>query len=195
MKLDTLIQELERIHDDFKLIPVKDIQVAEWVRWKCEYGCKAFGKHLTCPPYTPGPEETRKLLKCYEQALITRFNNVGPNLKVPPAHLHHYLWDAILTMHNTMFELERHAFLAGYYKAFAMAALPCSFCRDCLPEKEDFALDHAAKRFCKHQDKARPSMEACGIDVFKTMRAAGYDLEVRTSYQEQITFFGLLLID
>ncbi len=63
MKLDTLIQELEGIHDDFKLIPVKDIEVAEWVRWKCEYGCKAFGKHLTCPPYTPRPEDTRKLIK------------------------------------------------------------------------------------------------------------------------------------
>ena len=27
MKLDTLIQELEGIHDDFKLIPVKEISL------------------------------------------------------------------------------------------------------------------------------------------------------------------------
>ena len=195
MKYDTLLRELEEIHDDFRLIPAEEIEVAEWVRWKCEYGCKAYGKHLTCPPYTPRPEETRKLIRGYEQALIVRFNDVQPNLKVPYAHIHHYLWDAILTMHSTMFELERHAFLAGYYKAFAMAALPCSFCRDCLPERENFTLDQASKRFCEHQDKARPSMEACGIDVFKTVRAVGYELGVRTSPKDRITFFGLLLIE
>jgi predicted metal-binding protein len=195
MDLDTLLRELEEIHDDFRLIPADEIEVAEWVRWKCEYGCRAYGKHLTCPPYTPRPEETRKLIRSYEQALIVRFNDVQPNLKVPYAHIHHYLWDAILTMHSTMFELERHAFLAGYYKAFAMAALPCSFCRDCLPERENFTLDQASKRFCEHQDKARPSMEACGIDVFKTVRAVGYELGVRTSPKDRITFFGLLLIE
>ncbi|MEA2000235.1 MAG: DUF2284 domain-containing protein [Euryarchaeota archaeon] len=195
MKYDTLLRELEEIHDDFRLIPAEEIEVAEWVRWKCEYGCKAYGKHLTCPPYTPRPEETRKLIRSYEQALIVRFNDVQPNLRVPYAHIHHYLWDAILTMHSTMFELERHAFLAGYYKAFAMAALPCSFCRDCLPERENFTLDQASKRFCEHQDKARPSMEACGIDVFKTVRAVGYEIDVRTSPKDRITFFGLLLIE
>ena len=195
MKYDTLLRELEEIHDDFRLIPAEEIEVAEWVRWKCEYGCRAYGKHLTCPPYTPRPEETRKLIRGYEQALIVRFNDVQPNSKVPYAHIHHYLWDAILTMHSTMFELERHAFLAGYYKAFAMAALPCSFCRDCLPERENFTLDQASKRSCEHQDKARPSMEACGIDVFKTVRAVGYELDVRTSPKDRITFFGLLLIE
>jgi predicted metal-binding protein len=98
-------------------------------------------------------------------------------------------------MHDTMFRLERHAFLSGYYQAFAMGALPCSYCDDCLPERADFVLDQASKRFCEHQDKARPSMEACGIDVFKTVKKVGYELEVRTSPLEKITFFGLLLIE
>ena len=193
--LNTLLPELRKIHSDFKQIAVDTIEVAEWVRWKCEYGCRAYGKHMTCPPYTPRPEETRKLLSCYENALITRFEDVQPNEDVPPAHIHHFLWDAIFKMHNTMFELERHTFLLGYYKAFAMAALPCTYCRDCLPEREGFELDYAAKRFCEHQDKARPSMEACGIDVFKTVRTAGYELEVCPSSRAKITFFGLLLIE
>ena len=193
--LDTLLQELKDIHTDFKPVSVDEIEVADWVRWKCRYGCKAYGKHLTCPPYTPTPEETRKLMKDYEKALIVRFEDVQQNLKVPPAHIHHFLWDAILTMHNTMFELERHTFLSGYYRAFAMAALPCAYCEDCLPEIADFVLDHASKRFCKHQDRARPSMEACGIDVFATVRKVGYEREVLTSPREKITFFGLLLIE
>ena len=118
-----------------------------------------------------------------------------PNAEVPPAHIHHFLWDAILKMHDTMFELERRAFLSGYYKAFAMCALPCSYCNDCLPERIDFVLDKASKRFCEHQDRARPSMEACGIDVYKSVRNVGYEIEVRTSPYEKITFFGLLLIE
>ncbi|MDI6886465.1 MAG: DUF2284 domain-containing protein [archaeon] len=193
--LNMLVQELRIIHDDFRLIPAKEIEVADWARWKCEYGCRAYGKHLTCPPYTPGLEETRKLIRCYEKALIARFEDVQPNLKVPPEHIHHFLWDAILKMHDTMFGLERHAFLSGYYQAFAMGALPCSYCDDCLPERTGFVLDQASKRFCEHQDKARPSMEGCGIDVFKTVRKVGYKLEVRTSPYEKLTFFGLLLIE
>ena len=193
-ELDTLLDELRSIHSDFKLIPADTIEVAEWARWKCRYGCKAYGKHLSCPPYVPSVEETRKLIACYERAIVARFD-ANPNPNVPPAHIHHYLWDAIKEMHDTMFEFERHAFLAGYYKAFAMGALPCSYCDDCLPERPSFVLDQASKRFCEQQQRMRPSMEACGIDVFKTVRNAGYELEVLTSPDEKITFFGLLLLE
>jgi hypothetical protein len=37
-------------------------------------------------------------------------------------------------------------------------------------------------------------MEACGIDVYATARNAGYELKVVTSYEEEPTFFGLLLL-
>ncbi len=193
-ELDTLLEELRGVHSDYKLISADKIEVAEWARWKCRYGCKAYGKHLSCPPYVPSVEETRKLIACYERAIIARFD-AKPNPNVPPAHIHHYLWDAIKEMHDTMFEFERHAFLAGYYKAFVMGALPCAYCDDCLPERAGFVLDQASKRLCEQQQRMRPSMEACGIDVFKTVRNAGYELEVLTSYDEPITFFGLLLLE
>ena len=193
-ELDTLLDELRQIHADFKLISADTIEVSEWVRWKCLYGCKAYAKHLSCPPYVPSVAETRGLIQCYEKAIVARFD-VKPNLDVPPSHIHHYLWDAIKELHDTVFKLERHAFLSGYYKAFAMGALPCAYCEDCLPERAGFELNPASKRFCEQQHKVRPSMEACGIDVFKTVRNAGYELEVLTSFDAKITFFGLLLLE
>jgi predicted metal-binding protein len=193
-ELDTLLDELRQIHADFKLISADTIEVAEWVRWKCLYGCKAYGRHLSCPPYVPSVEETKKLVQCYDKAIIARFD-VKPNLDVPPSHIHHYLWDAIKELHDTMFDLERHAFVSGYYKAFAMGGLPCAYCEDCLPERAGFEVDSASKRFCEQQHKVRPSMEACGINVFKTVRNAGYELEVLTSFDAKITFFGLLLLE
>jgi predicted metal-binding protein len=192
--LDILLKELGKIHSDFKLIPADKIEVAEWVRWKCLYGCRAYGKHLSCPPHVPSVKEAIKLIQCYGKAIVARFD-VKPNLRVPPSHIHHYLWDAIKEQHDTMCELERYAFVSGYYKAFAMGALPCSYCEDCLPERAGFDLDPASKRFCEQQHKVRPSMEAWGIDVFKTVRTAGYEVEVLTSFDAKITFFGLLLLE
>ena len=191
--LDTLLEELTHIHSDFKLFSTDKVEVGDWVRWRCRYGCKAYGKHLNCPPYVPSPEETRKLIRCYERAIVARFD-AKPDLDVPPSHIHHFLWDAIKVFYDTMFEMERHAFLSGYYKAFAMVGLCCAYCNECIPERENF-LDHAAKRFCVHQHKMRPGMEACGIDVFKTVRNAGYEVEVLTSPYEKITFFGSLLLE
>jgi len=190
---EELLEDLRKIHSDFKVISTEKVVVAEWVRWKCMFGCKAYGKHLNCPPYVPPVEETRKLLRCYETAILARFE-AKPNYEVPPERIHHFLWDAIKDMYDKMFEMERHAFLSGYYKAFALYALPCAYCDPCIPEKED-NIDFAVRRFCRFQHKIRPSMEASGIDVFQTVRNAGYEIKVLTSPYEKIFFFGLLLLE
>src|SRR5208337_4414682 len=28
-----------------------EVVVFQWVRFKCRYGCKGYGKHFGCPPY------------------------------------------------------------------------------------------------------------------------------------------------
>ena len=38
-----------------KEISPDDIVVSPWVRFKCRYGCKGYGKHLGCPLYAPTP--------------------------------------------------------------------------------------------------------------------------------------------
>ena len=48
---------------------------------------------------------------------------------------------------------------------------------------------------CKHPDLARPSMEAAGIDVYATARAAGLPIEVVTSQQCPQNHYALVLVE
>ena len=80
--------------------------------------------------------------------------------------------------------LEREAFLSGYYKAFGFSAGPCSLCDHCDVGKT-----------CCHTEQARPSMEACGIDVYKTARTAGYPIEVVKNHGCPENYYALLLLE
>jgi predicted metal-binding protein len=80
-------------------------------------------------------------------------------------------------------ELEREIFLSGFYKAFGFSSGPCSLCKQCNPDS------------CTHRDKARPSMEACGIDVYATARNNGYPIEVVRDHSCKANYYGLILID
>jgi len=81
------------------------------------------------------------------------------------------------------YELEREIFLNGFYKAIGLGSGPCRICRKCSPKG------------CKHPDRARPSMEACGIDVFATVRANGFAIEVLRDESCRGNYYGLVLID
>ncbi len=48
---------------------------------------------------------------------------------------------------------------------------------------------------CKHPDEARPAMEAAGIDVFATARAAGLPIQVVTSEDSPQNYYALLLVE
>lgn len=183
-----------------------DIVVGEWVRWKCMFGCKGYGKHLSCPPYVPGPEDTRKLLKEYSAAYIIHFKGIPGMERLDPdkvpANWHAFLSGLILWIHNTVYELEQHAFYSGYYKALAFGAYPCYFCEDCVAEQAKGVVDLSMKRDCRHAEKVRTSMEAVGIDVFSTVRKLGLPIEVipckRNEYGKfmhpRFDSYGLLLV-
>jgi predicted metal-binding protein len=151
---------------DANLIPAESIVTARWVRLKCQYGCGGYGKRLTCPPFSPTPKETRKMLKDYTTAILVHGGE-----------------DTDIT--GLMAELEREAFLDGYYKAFAMGSGPCHLCEECDVEEGE----------CEYPSKARPAMEACGIDVFATVRGHGFPIEVVKDESCEQNYFGLLLLE
>ena len=172
-KLAALADEALRLGAaEVKRIAPRSVVTAEWVRRKCQYGCDMYGQCLTCPPYSPSPEETRRLLDGYREALLIR---VGERAK---------------SLRQLIAALERSAFLSGCYQAFGMASGPCRLCGGSCPP-----LAAGEKKGCRHPEEARPSMEACGIDVFATVRASGLRLEVIRSEQETPRFYGLLLCE
>jgi predicted metal-binding protein len=164
--LDGLVKlALEMGAIEAKLIDANDVVVADWVRLKCQYGCGAYGKALTCPPYSPTPQQMRQILAGYSKAVL---------MHVP---------DESAATQNMVANLERSAFLQGHYRAFGVALGPCQRCEKC-------NLQH-----CTKPRLARPSMEACGIDVYATARKNGFTIEVRKSEDEKPTYFSMLLVE
>ena len=150
---------------EIKMIRPGDVETAEWVRLKCRFGCDGYGACLVCPPFTPTPQEMRAVLDCYKRAILIHFT--------PEAEIK-----------ATIAELEREIFLAGAWKAFGLGAGPCYFCRTCPVDKG-----------CRYPERARPSMEGCGIDVFTTVKRAGLPIEVVKTRRQCPNYYGLILVD
>ncbi len=149
---------------DARVVSPSDIVTDVWVRWKCQFGCGGFGSSLMCPPHTPQPRQTRRMLNGYKRAVL---------FEAPPG-----------TSGRIAVELERELFLAGFYKALGLGAGPCNLCSPCPLEPP-----------CRHPDRARPSMEACGIDVYATARRHGFRINVVRDEDDPQHYFGLVLVD
>lgn len=157
--------------DHAKIIKTSTVVTAPWVFWKCKYGCRGFNSSLCCPPHTPDHRQTRDLLDSYETALLVHVS-ADPENENPVN-----LTDIVTT-------IERDLFLEGYYKVFGMGAGSCGFCG----EKCSF-------RVCREPTKARPLLEACGVDVYGTVRNNGLKVNVLKDVSCTMNLFGLILIE
>ena len=110
-----------------KIISPDKVFTAAWVRWKCRFGCSAFGSSRLCPPHSPAPDETRAVLDGYRSAILIHS-------------------EGELDMRRTVAALEREAFLSGFYKAFGFACGPCGLCEECAGDKA-----------CRHAELGAPS--------------------------------------
>ena len=164
-ELYAIAKKESSIKDACIILP-SNVITAPWVRLKCQFGCDGYGQCLVCPPFTPTPEQMRKVLDAYNRGVLIHFDSEA-NVK------------AIIS------DLERDIFLRGAWKAFGLGAGPCYFCKSCPVEKGQ----------CQHAEKARPSMEACGIDVFSTVQKAGFPIEVVRNRRQCPNYYGLILVD
>lgn len=167
---------------DARIIEMDGIVTAAWVEWKCRYGCPLYNSTLRCPPNTPTYRETRELVDCYKYALLVQFKEDADNAieNQPDSTL---VLAKLQRATTVTAKLEQDIFLAGYHKAFALGAGPCTLCPEC------------TRKECRHPKSSRPSMESCGIDVFSTVRNHGYHIEILKDQPQQMNLFGLVFIE
>jgi len=159
-----------------KIIPPASVVTSPWVRLKCQFGCEGYNSSHCCPPNTPTCEETRTVLDAYQRALLFHIETL-PDIS-RRRNLRQY--------RHKLIDLEGEMFKDGFYKAFVMLAGPCDICRVCSKvEGEE----------CTNRYRARPSMEACGIDVFQTARNNGFHIEPLRDESEPRNTFCLMLVD
>jgi predicted metal-binding protein len=156
------------------------------VRLKCLVPrCENYGVNLMCPPFTPPPQEFRTILSRYSYALLVAVEHIDPPhpSKNSKEEVVNELAKSSRVLSDIMLMLEREALRMGYRFAAGLTGGECMFCDSCV----------GLGGRCKHPFKARPSMEAMGIDVVATLKNAG--VELNFPVEDRLTWWGLLLFD
>jgi len=198
-----LLEEAKRLGAlEAKIIGSNKVVVEDRVLLKCRTGCDSYGKKFVCPPFTPTPDEFRKMLREYRKVLLIKFpaeaeaeEDVGRNLhknqyspETPSALRERTkdFWDVwggdkrrILL---AMLELEKSAFNRGYTVAVSLTAGSCTLCAKCDIEAT-----------CTHPTMARYPEHALGVNVKKTLKHAG--MSIRFPFERHPEGVGMLLID
>ena len=167
---------VERGATHAKQIHPSSVVTAPWVLLKCQSGCSSYDKSYFCPPHTSTPEQTRAIIDSYHRAIL--FHIEAP--KTPDRGKRFKKYFGMLT------DLEEDMFKDGFYKAFVYLAGPCHLCKECA------RLEGVP---CKFRDRARPSMEACGIDVYQTVRNNGFFIETLREKAQTQNIYCLTLVD
>lgn len=146
-------------------IGVEQLSVEPWVQAKCRYGCANYGRKWSCPPHSMDAPQFRELLTSYGKGIVV----VGQ----PP----------LREFQKRLLELEKRAFLAGMKKALAFSGGPCTWCESC------------AEDACSFPEKRRPSLEACGCDVFDLAAKCGIEIAPLRHKDDFVQYVGLLLVE
>ncbi|MCP4688988.1 MAG: DUF2284 domain-containing protein [Desulfobacterales bacterium] len=159
---------------------IEQIEVAEWVHLKCQYGCDQYNTNWCCPPATPDSEKVRTILAEYSLGLLL----VGSksctdfymnNAKKRAAQVR--CWKGTVS-------LERLLFLDGYFKAFSLVGECCALCKEC-----------AYPETCRFPREKRPSIESFSIDVIGTLKNLGTSSKVATQTNETFSYYGIILLE
>jgi len=163
-----------------KVIGIKDIVVDERVRLKCQIPlCDSYNRNLMCPPRLPTAALFRNALVKFSRAILIQ---VSADIDQPgDAFLH------AKKLHELVNRGEKEAFEAGFRFAAGLIGGCCRLCEICVA-----ADPRTAGTPCRFPFKARPSMEAMGIDVIATTESAGWSSVFPVTHH--VTWTGLILV-
>jgi len=133
---------------DAIIFKIEDIAFDPRTILKCLFGCEA-GMHY-CPERRDASSfiDFSEMIKKYQWGILICTDNLDTGQKITLA-------------------LESKAFHAGYY--FAFGATECARCEKC---------SYGDNKPCADKHAQRPPLYALGIDVYKTVRRLGWELEV-----------------
>ncbi len=164
-------------------LKIADIIVDERVRLKCRVPvCNSYNRNLMCPPFVQSVTEFREALRKYNQAILLQvsaeldetYANAPTEEVFLPAR----------KLHELVNLGEKEAFIAGVRFAAGFIGGCCRLCDECVAVQGGIS--------CRFPFKARPSMEAMGIDVMATAEKAG--LPVTFPIKNRVTWTGLILL-
>jgi len=162
--------------NDFNWITGQDVVIAQWVRFKCIYGCDSYGKFANCPPNAPLTEESSKIFSEYNNIAVFRFE------QIVESNNDFTKWTKDINL--KLLALEKEVFLAGYIKVFSLSPGRCCLCNECVPLRKD----------CKNKISSRPSPQSLSVDVFGTVKKAGYNNKMQNNFTKKIDRFAFLLV-
>jgi len=177
-----------------KIIPSKRVVIDERVRLKCEVPrCSGYGRFLTCPPHVMSVESFSRILSGYKWGLLIQVEaedidstdkgkgRIDRAILKENRELH---FPFKRRLHEVVEAVESAAFKKGMRFAAGFVGGSCVLCDRCVSEKGSNA--------CRHPFRARPPMEAVGIDVVKTAENAG--LPIHLSSSKNVAWTGLVLL-
>jgi predicted metal-binding protein len=181
----------------------RGVAVDERVRLKCRIPvCDDYGLNLMCPPNVISIKEFREILAKYNHAVliqmemrmpaevkveIRKANDVGALYKDPrflESYKKHFT-PVKLRLQRIVQKIESQAFSQGYRFTVGFIAGSCKLCPKCV------AVDSCEP--CRNPFRARPSMEAMGIDAYQTAKNAGLPFDIPA--KDKIVWNGLVLIN
>lgn len=152
---------------DAVVFNIEDIEFDSRTILKCMFGCSDWGKGNTCPsrPNSLKPWEYEQVLKKYKWGVIIHCHDKKDSQRIS-------------------FEIERQAFLDGYYFAFSLS--DCSLCENCAGN---------SGKPCINSKKARPAFHSVGIDVFKTVRKFNLPIDTLKNHDDEENWYSAVFIE
>ena len=151
---------------DSRIISAGDIFFDIRAVLKCRWGCEDFfNQTVKCDTRNTSYSERTEMVKAYKNILLV--------------HSH----DAV-ELSKAVLEIEKTAFLDGYYFSFAIRY--CKLCKSC-------AVDQG--KSCPIPEKVRPCEQSFGIDVYRTIRNQGLPCDVLQNKADVQNRYGFVLLE
>jgi predicted metal-binding protein len=165
---------LETGASEVAVIPANDVIVDERVRLKCLVPrCLRAGETPNCPPHAPELDLIRKALDKFSWAVLFKCD-VGPLEEYAPGRgKTKEEKRRVLSFHKqsseVVYALERQAYKDGFHLAIGFGGGSCKdyLCQGMICQFLDSGR-------CRFPHRARPAMEAMGIDVIDLVNKTGW---------------------